>query len=216
MKTQFKNGIVLAFISLLFFTFTAQASVKLSEIEYDHGIVSLTSGRFSLLAVLKKLASVAKIEIYITGKFSDSSKQIGFDRTPIHDALCTLLKGYSFAVIYSDDSDTQGHIYLYGVNGTHVPAENSISLKQGESGQISGSPVNGTALLQDYDPSQDNVSQNMTPLEHKIQKLEKEIESGRADAWYESWAKIRDPKYVANPRDKLVRYQKELQKKQMK
>ncbi|MCM2286016.1 MAG: hypothetical protein NDI81_14615 [Desulfobacula sp.] len=107
--------------ALLLFTGMAQASVKPVELEYDHGLVTLRPAQSSLLAILEHLAHEAGLDIYITEAFSDGPRRTGFTKLPVYEALGTLLKGYSFAVVYGPNQG--GRVFFSSGGGFLHPAE---------------------------------------------------------------------------------------------
>lgn len=121
------RGVVL-WAGLLLFTGAVQASVKPGELEYDQGLVTLRPSQSSLLAILEHLAREARLDIYITETFSNGPRGTGFTKLPVYEALTTLLKGYSFAVVYGPDQG--GRVFLSGGGGFLPPAE-TLSLQAG-------------------------------------------------------------------------------------
>jgi hypothetical protein len=113
---------------LLSLTGTVQASVKPVELEYDHGLVTLRPAQSSLLAILEHLAHEAGLDIYITEAFSDGPRRTGFTKLPVYEALGTLLKGYSFAVVYGPNQG--GRVFFSSGGGFLHPAE-ALSFQTG-------------------------------------------------------------------------------------
>ena len=135
---------------LLLLTGTVQASAKPVELEYDHGLVTLRPTQSSLLAILEHLAHEAGLDIYITEAFSDGPRRTGFTKLPVYEALGTLLKGYSFAVVYGPDQG--GRVFLSGGGGFLPPAE-TLSF-QTAAVSAKASPASRTG----HDPGPDNAS----------------------------------------------------------
>nr|NJM02616.1 hypothetical protein [Desulfobacula sp.] len=111
---------------LLLFTGMAQASVKPVELEYDQGLVTLKPAQSSLMEILKGLAHEARLDIYIADAFSDGPRGTGFTKLPVYEALGTLLKGYSFAVVYGPDQG--GRVFLSG-GGSFLPPAEALSFQ---------------------------------------------------------------------------------------
>ena len=101
-------------VSMVLFIFSGNigAAALPVSLSYDQGLVSIES-KTSVVSILKTLADEAEIEIYIAEKFRDYSNEHEFSRRPLGEVLAKLLKGYNYAVIYSDASLNPRGVYSY-------------------------------------------------------------------------------------------------------
>lgn len=114
MKNLSKYKIVLlVFILFIFFISRSSASVNTPVLEYDNGMVSCSSNGISIISFLENLADISHIEIYVSTKLQDTVLPVDFQQLPVMEAVSRLLKGYSFALIYSGNSQGSGKVYLY-------------------------------------------------------------------------------------------------------
>ena len=104
---------------------------------------------------------------------------------------------------------------------TNVSAESAeqLSASYGEQTEASESqsmndeeetPDGGT----DYpsDVQDEDLSERELFLADQIARIERQIESGYAQRWYEKWSQIKDPRSLQSPEEQLAFYQEELEK----
>ena len=91
----------------------AAVPAGLPEIEYDRGVISLTTDRIALSDLLGHIAEAADIDIYLVENIPNHIKTVAFDREPLQEVLVTLLNGINFAVIYPGNSSSEGRVFLY-------------------------------------------------------------------------------------------------------
>ncbi len=167
------------------------------KLEYEQGRISL-EGKTSVKSFLEELAVLANIDIYILETFKDSSKTVRFKEFPLNKVLDRLLKGYNYAVVYSGEVDTQKGVFL--LDKDKIKGSFKGRDKKSEKALEPSEKKKGLQKM-------DTRSRKVFKLEKEVQKLENYIESGRADADYERWMKIKkDPRYVRD-------YKKELSQK---
>ena len=166
MRTVPKVIMLLTAAALFVFTGNAGAAVPSKTLGYDRGQVSF-EGRTSVLSFLKMLAEQAEIEIYLAEQFDDYAKEIEFVRRPLGEVLSKLLKGYNYAVIYSENLILQKGVYSYTdsdifdvVNGTKgVPFQKANKKKSSMAYQESGT----TEVQAQQGPEKDASSRTDSP-----------------------------------------------------
>lgn len=94
----------------------ADCAVRQPVIEYENGLVTLSSEKMSLSALLSQIADAAGIGIYIADKLTNQSNAAEFKQEPLQEVLESLLKGYSFAVIFSRGSHAKGQVFQLNEN----------------------------------------------------------------------------------------------------
>jgi hypothetical protein len=102
-------------------------------------------------------------------------------RSPV-DTLKSILKGYSYAVIFNDPS--------------HAYSDMSNELSAAVPPTTSEGP--GLSMA---DLAQERLTK-------RIRQLEGQIDSGEADRFFERWSQYKDPKYIYNHRADLKRLRK--------
>lgn len=275
------------------------ASTTSPVLEYNKGLVSCSSENISLIGFLEKLADIGYIEIYVTSKLEDYNIPVDYEQVPVQEVVSSLLRGYSFAVIYTEKSETRGKVYLYdkktsldqnnnivysnnalnskllkkhngpreryndfpegyheledrNISEKNEPIKNSFKNDSRLSSKLDSGFVGSKTSNSSYSASAKNIRNSSTGvsvldpiseqtnnskenniqsvksasnfqyayldedekkikyLESKIEKLEKDIESGRADEFYDFWTQSRDPMFVYNHWDDLERCKRKL------
>ena len=284
---------------------------------YDRGLVSFQAENLPLGALLERLASAAGVEIYLADKLPNRPADVSFDKRPLIDVLDSLLRGFSYAVIYSEGADGRQRVFLdldkdqvaegstielirqvdiadvagmddrsdttsfivsspslpelrdgdshigsglyeldgtrwqsvsgqpasspepssffssrsttsgysagLGTTGASVPNSGDSGVSGSTDSEVSGSDAQDdyqessnvdsrsapAGFYDDYENMSDSEKQ-IAQLEFQISRLEKDIESGEADRFYQHWASIKDPKYVYNHREDLAYKQQRL------
>ncbi|WDP92936.1 MAG: hypothetical protein HUN04_25705 [Desulfobacter sp.] len=96
-----------------FFTAPGQTAARGGRLSIDsRGFVSFKAGNDSLLKLLGQLASAAGVDIFLPNKIPGMPMAGSFDHVSVKDALDRLLRGYSYAVIYSGAAN--GQVRFYG------------------------------------------------------------------------------------------------------
>lgn len=190
MKNLIKYKFFLAaVIFFIFGTGISNASVKSSLIKYQNGMVSCSSNKISVVSFLKELAGVSNIEIYILGRIQDSSLPVDFQQVPVTQVISSLLRGYSFALVYTKGSNVSGQIYFFD-NSERGDAI-GVQLPDHESDEFNPPPLPAS--------NYETMNPKERQLVSKIAKLEADIASGKAESDYNFWTQHKDPKYVYNP-----------------
>ena len=82
----------------------AKASAEPEVFKYKDGFISLKGDRVSFLPLLQRISESTGIQIVIVSSLNPSSISVDMTDKPIEEALKSILKGYSYAAIYSDGS----------------------------------------------------------------------------------------------------------------
>ena len=97
---------------LVFFT-ANHASASRSELllQYKEGMISLKGDRIAIMPLLEKITEVSSIEIFLIDDIDSRSINVDFKDTPLEDALRSILKGCSYAILYYKDKSPKGRIH---------------------------------------------------------------------------------------------------------
>jgi len=82
----------------------AKASVGPQVFEYRDGLISLKGDGLSLLPLLQRISESTGIQILVFGPLSPYPVSVDMIDKPVEEALKSILRGYSYAAIYSDGS----------------------------------------------------------------------------------------------------------------
>ena len=82
----------------------AKASAEPEVFKYKDGFISLKGDGVSFLPLLQRISESTGIQIVIVSHLNPSSISVDMTDKPIEEALKSILKGYSYAAIYSDGS----------------------------------------------------------------------------------------------------------------
>lgn len=116
MKSHVLFLTLLFIVTVFILPCSTSASVKSPVFDYDSGLISLRTNQVGLISLLERIADAAGIEIYIAGEISGRTNKTVFDQKPLQDVLETLLRGYSYAVIYSKEKNDKGQVLHLNVN----------------------------------------------------------------------------------------------------
>ena len=181
----------------------AQGSVPPGVLfDYRNGLFSVRGENVPLLPLLETIAARAGVGIYLFGDIP-SHVTVALEGRSLESALRSLLRGCSHAVVY-DETDPAQRIVFFGPSRASRLAE----LPEGLGGRLRLSgELEGRERLAALDAPQDR----RTALAAEIGQLEERIRSGDSDRVREMWAKVRDPRFLANDRARLESLRKELE-----
>ena len=91
--------------SLLFMLNTAKASSR-PEVSYSDGLLSVKAVKAPFLPVLESIGKATGIEIFVSRELKPGNISIQVTDEPLEDALKRMLRGFSYAAVYSKDEDT--------------------------------------------------------------------------------------------------------------
>ena len=106
-KSKIGNAICLfACVCLMVFSTCnfAKASVKPEILEYRNGLISIKGDGLSLLPLLQKISESTGIQIVVFCPLSPRAVSVDMVDKPVEQAFRSILRGYSYAAIYSDAS----------------------------------------------------------------------------------------------------------------
>jgi len=86
----------------------AKASVGPQVFEYRDGLISLKGDGLSLLPLLQRISESIGIQILVFGPLSPRAVSVDMIDKPVGEALKSILRGYSYAAIYSSDGSAGG------------------------------------------------------------------------------------------------------------
>ena len=93
----------------------AKVSVGPQVFEYRDGLISLKGDGLSLLPLLQRISESTGIQILVFGSLSPYPVSVDMIDKPVEEALKSILRGYSYAAIYSDGS--AGGVNIIGARG---------------------------------------------------------------------------------------------------
>ena len=98
--------IIAALCAACFFMLnTAQASTG-ADVNYSNGLLSVKAVKTPLLPVLESIGKAAGVEILVSQDLKPADISIQFADEPLEDALKRVLRGLSYAAVYSKDRDS--------------------------------------------------------------------------------------------------------------
>lgn len=141
---------------------------------------------------VQKLSQDLKARIIIFGNLEDAQVVLPAAHHEALDQLKSILKGYSFAIVYNDPT----HAYdCYGSPASGSAAALSIQT------QSSVSDRTIESIVDELQPER---------LIKRIEQVEAQIENGEADAFFERWSEVKDPRYIYNHRAQLEQLRRKM------
>lgn len=99
--TKIITHIIISSCMLVFFTANdASASRPEFLFQYKEGMISLNGESIPILPLLEKITEVSSIEIFVIDDIDSRSITVDFKDRPLEDALRSILKGCSYAILY--------------------------------------------------------------------------------------------------------------------
>ena len=110
--SKFITHIIISSCMLVFFT-ANDASASRSEFffEYKEGMISLKSDNIPIMSLLEKITEVSSIEIFLIDDIDSRSITADFKDRSLEDALRSILKDCSYAILYFNDISSKGKIH---------------------------------------------------------------------------------------------------------
>jgi hypothetical protein len=150
--------------------------------------ISLQETNASLDRLLGHLAEILHADIHVVENIDTVRVKADFRNKSPLEILSSLLRGYSYAVVYHQNDQ---NLATSGLLGFNAAADATRS-----GGETETFEENKEAA----DTPEPDAGQ---ALQARIHELEAQIESGYADRWYEHWSNIKDEKYLRHPREEL-------------
>ena len=97
--------IVAGFFAAFLFILTAQAGDR-PEVSYSDGLLSVKAVNAPFLPVLESIAKAAGVEIFVSRDLKPGDISIQFADEPLEEALKRVLRGLSYAAVYSKERDS--------------------------------------------------------------------------------------------------------------
>jgi hypothetical protein len=104
-KSKYTIIIAALCVASLFILNTAQAGSG-PEVNYSNGLLSVKAVKTPLLPVLESIGKAAGVEIFISKDIKPADISIQFADEPLEDALKRVLRGLSYAAVYSRDRES--------------------------------------------------------------------------------------------------------------
>jgi hypothetical protein len=167
-----------------------------SPLVYEGGLISISAGSYSREELIELVSNAAGFEIVRIGSLEGDEKIIaGFERRKPEAIVRSLLNGQSYAIIYSG----RGAMKRMAQRGVSQPEPDSPAAEITQ-------PL--------WPPLLEDISESASPRERRLKSqiadLKSRIASGRSDQAYETWASVRDPRYVVHEEEQLEQLEKEL------
>lgn len=185
---------------LIFWCFLSSNSLMAAEskfpLDYQDNKLTLTASNIDLLELLRKVSEVTRTEIFLFDEVTSKKIDVNFSQQTLEEVLKSLLKGYSYAIVYAVRSDS------YGLYSMLIPRRQRSNPLTYDSRKTIG--INDHTYPSDYSFERERM------LVSKIQSLQERIDSGESDREFKKWAAIRGAQFVVNDRDRLAHYEKQL------
>ena len=164
-------------------------------VEYRDGRLFVPPGVYSVAELLDQISKAAGFEIVIIGNQSAHEPiAVSYNGSKPEQVIQSLLKGCSYAIINRGQSSTMS------LSSAAKTAERLNSAMEPPAHQTSLSDTEGIP----------GVPEKEQELLHRIEELQKRLESGISDQSYEIWSSVRDPNFVIHEGDLLEQYEQEL------
>jgi type II secretory pathway component GspD/PulD (secretin) len=194
MKINIIWWIQAVFVLLIVPATTYAAKTSDGELMYEKGYVTCHRENIPLNQFLETLSQAAGLQVVLTDPM-DLSRNITvhFDHKPIDDVVKTLLRGYSYALVFNaQDEPQQQRLVSY----------HDFCRSAGDDvGKPFLSPEKARAV----------PATKKERVEHEIETIQQRIQSGESDREYEKWAAVRGAKYVTHDRDRLEKVQRQFE-----
>jgi len=104
-KNRYTTIIATLCAASFFIVNTAQAGIR-PEVDYSNGLLSIKAVKSPLLPVLESIGKATGIEIFVSRDLKPGDISIQFADEPLEDGLKRVLRGLSYAAVYSRDKDS--------------------------------------------------------------------------------------------------------------
>jgi hypothetical protein len=175
-------SLALLLMAMVFSSATADALVE-RHTQADPPL----AGEMPIGQAVDQLSDRLHARVVILGELPLRQVRLDLSLRSALDNLKSILKGCSYAIIYNDPSHSHSSLL-------HTP-------------RIDTSMPSHAAVIE---PDQSDPAVPRKRLTARIEQLEKQIESGEADRFFDHWSKHKDPKYIYNHRADLDRLKKRL------
>ena len=145
---------------------------------------------FPIEEAIDQLSEDLNAHIIILGSLRVHDVTLAQDRSAL-DNLKSILKNYSYAIIFNDPS------HSYDCIGDVPLTSGEMTMKE-------------TMLASHNENEETTPDDQRDRLTSRIEQLEEQIESGEADKFLERWGKVKDPKYIFNHRKELEQLRKRM------
>ena len=146
-----------------------------------------------LQQAITRLCEQLNARIVVMGTLGPERVVLNLASRSALENLKSILKNYSYAVVYNDSS----------------PACDSIDMPERTEGEGRRTVSMGSHLDETSSPERVGHKERLAA---RIERLEAQIESGEADKFLSRWRKHKDPKYIFNHRSELERLRNRLAK----
>jgi hypothetical protein len=163
----------------------AQGASRVETLEYENGLMSLSADQAPIMPVLDRITEAADIDVFVFDDVSRARVTADFEDRPLGDALHSVLKGYSYAVVYYSESGAHGGRTM--LQFARARSERSPRRGRGGGSGLRPKPLEAYAARTDT----------------HIEMLERRIAEGISDREYDRWVKIRGPEYAVHDRERL-------------
>ncbi len=198
MKKIFYTTLMLLLVGGILFSLTPAVSTANApdrHLSFSNGRLSMKAGVLPLQELLAEIGEILGAEIHIYDDVEDARVSMDCQGLVPEDLLRRIMRGRSYAVVYG----------VAGRDGDHV---RKLDV-----------PIKNTRLEDDEDTSgeaykavsgdTETIGREQKIL-RRVASIERDIDSGYADQWYEHWVKIRGERYVSHPMEELKRLKAEL------
>jgi type II secretory pathway component GspD/PulD (secretin) len=192
---------VCAVLCILASSISSAAVGRQERVDFSDGLVSVKCKGTPLKELLSDLADTMNIEILLFDDDVTETVNVNIEKVPLEEALWRVLRGYNYAVFFGDETLEAGVSLMGG----------KLSGKSSSGGMAPIAERRETTASAYENVERDNITTKKMALEKQIAQIERQIESGHADEWYEKWISIKDEKFVTHPRERLAMLKERLE-----
>ncbi len=111
--TKIITHIIISSCMLVFFTANDARPASRPEflLQYKEGMITLKGDRIPIMPLLEKITEVSSIEIFLIDDIDSRSINVDFRDRSLEDALRSILKDCSYAILYFNDISSKGKIH---------------------------------------------------------------------------------------------------------
>lgn len=198
---QIRVGCLCAVLCILSSSLSFAAVGRQGRVEFKDGLVSVKCKKSSLKELLSDLADTLNIEILLFDDDVTETVNVNLEKVPLEEALWRVLRGYNYAVFFGDETLEAGVSLMGG--------KSSGKSSSGDMATVAERRETTASAFENVERS--NITTKRMAIEKQIAQIEREIDSGRADEWYEKWISIKDEKFVTHPRERLAMLKERLE-----
>lgn len=113
MRSAAKSILVVS-LFLLLLVCHAEAGLERISVEYKDDLVTVRGGGADVLSVLEEVCEWMGAQVFVFDRMIQRNMPVHLVDRPVEEVLKALLKGHSYAIIYSSDPNPATGVYVFG------------------------------------------------------------------------------------------------------